>query len=91
MTPISKIKGRRRATRQAAKEYLESVAFGDADVYLTYRSLYGLWCRNNAAVEELRPLFRIDGVDPDGKLSVTDEFRERVRSLARNILPQLSD
>jgi hypothetical protein len=67
------------------------VAFGDADVYLAYRRLYGLWCRNNAAVQELRPLFRIDGVDPDGQLSVTDEFRETVRSLAREILPQLAD
>jgi hypothetical protein len=44
-----------------------------------------------AAIQELRPLFRIDGVDPDGQLGVTDEFRETVRTLAKQILRQLSD
>jgi hypothetical protein len=91
VTPISKVKIRRRASRQAAKELLQGIAAGEADVYLAYRGLYRLWCSNNAAVQELRPLFRIDGVDPDGRLSVTDEFREMVRALARDILPQLSD
>jgi hypothetical protein len=91
VTPISKVKTRRRASRQAAKELLQGITTGEADVYLAYRGLYKLWCTNNAAVQELRPLFRIDGVDPDGQLSVTDEFRETVRTLARDILPQLSD
>jgi hypothetical protein len=87
---LSKIKIRRRASRQSAKELLQGIVTGEADVYLAYRGLYKLWCSNNAAVQELRPLFRIDGVDPDGQLSVTDEFREIVRALARDILSQLS-
>jgi hypothetical protein len=91
MSPISKIKVHRLASRHAAKELLQSVVTGETDVYLAYRGLYKLWCSNNAALQELRPLFRIDGIDPDGCLSVTDEFREQVRTLARQILPHLPD
>ena len=91
MFPISKAKLRRLASRQAARELLQDLVAGKADTYQAYRSLYGLWCSNNAAVQELRPLFRIDGIEPDGRLSVTKEFREQVLSLARQILPQLSD
>jgi len=35
-----------------------------------------LRCNNNAAVQELRPLFTMDGIELDGLLSVTEEFRE---------------
>jgi len=41
--------------------------------------------------QELRPLFAIRGIEPDGRLSVTEEFREEVLSLAKQILPQLLD
>jgi hypothetical protein len=91
MSPISKIEIRRLASRHAAKELLQSAVTGETDVYLAYRGLYRLWCSNNAALQELRPLFRIDGIEPDGCLSVTDEFREQVRTLARQILPHLPD
>jgi len=91
MSPISKIKMRRRASRLAAKELLQSVAKDETDVYLAYRGLYRLWCGNNAALQELRPLFEIDGIEPDGALSVTDEFREQVRTVARQILPLLPE
>jgi hypothetical protein len=91
MSPLSKIKRRRIASRQAARALLQSVAMGDADVYLAYRGLYGLGCSNSAALQELRPMFRIDGIQPDGSLSVTDEFREQVRILAGQILRQLPD
>ena len=91
MSPISKIERRRLASRQAAKELLQNLVAGKADVYQAYRSLYGLWCGNNAAVRELRPLFTVDGSEPDGRLSVTEEFREQILSLAKQILSQLSD
>ena len=91
MTAISKVELRRLASRQAAKELLQGLVDGNADPYQAYRGLYGLWCDNNAAVQELRPLFRLDGIEPDGRLSVTEEFRAQVLTLAKQILPLLSD
>jgi hypothetical protein len=91
MSPISKVELHRLASRQVARELLRDVVAGKADAYQAYRSLYGLWCSNNAAVQELRPLFTMDGIEPGGLLSVTEEFREQVLSLARRILPQLAD
>jgi hypothetical protein len=69
---------------------LQDLIAGKADVYEAYRRLYGLWCANNAALQELRPLFRMEGIEPDGPISVTIEFREKVISVANKILPTLS-
>jgi hypothetical protein len=33
----------------------------------------------------------MEGIEPDGRLSVTEEFREEVLSLAKQILPQFLD
>jgi len=89
--PISKVELRRLASRRAARELLQNLMAGKADAYEAYRSLYGLWCSNNAAVQELRSLFRMDGIEPDGRLSVTEEFRGQVLSLAMQSLAQLLD
>ena len=91
MSPMSKVESRRLASRQAAKKLLQDLVAGRADTYEAYRSLYGLWSSNNAAVLELRPLFRIDGIEPDGSLSVTEEFRAQVLSIAKQILSNFSD
>jgi hypothetical protein len=91
MAAISKVELRRLASRQAAKALLQDLLAGKADAYQIYRGLYGLWCGNNAAVQELRPLFTMDGIEPDGRLTVTEEFREQVVTLAKQILPQFSD
>jgi hypothetical protein len=48
-------------------------------------------CANNAAIQELRPLFRMEGIEPEGCFSVTAEFREQVLTLAKEILPQISE
>jgi hypothetical protein len=85
---ISKKEIRRLASRQAARATLQDLVNSRVDAYDAYRSLYRLWCSNNAALQELRPLFRVDGVDADGRISVTAEFREHVRSMASRILPQ---
>jgi hypothetical protein len=90
MSPTSEIERRRIASRQEARELLESVAVGNTDPYMAYRRFYVLWCANNAALQELRPLFRMEGIDADGHIIVTTEFREQVRSLAKEILPQFS-
>jgi hypothetical protein len=90
MSPISKIERRRIASRQEARELLDSIATSKSDPYMAYRRLYILWCANNAALQELRPLFRMEGIDADSHIIVTTEFREQVRSLAKEILPQFS-
>ena len=90
MSPTSKIERRRIANRQEARELLESIAVGKADTYMAYRRLYLLWCANNAVLQELRPLFRMEGFEPDGHIIVTTQFRELVQSLAKEILPQFS-
>ncbi|MBZ5644608.1 MAG: hypothetical protein LAO19_17770 [Acidobacteriia bacterium] len=69
---------------------LESITTGEADPYMPYRRLYLLWYANNAALQELRPLFRMKGIDADSHIIVTNEFREQVRSLAKEILPKFS-
>ena len=87
MSPVRKTALRRAEVRNRASTLLKSLSEGRIDTYEGYRQLYGLWCSNTTAVQELRPLFRIPGVEPDGRLNVTDEFRKQVRSLATEILP----
>lgn len=86
MSPLRKTQIRKLAARETAKVLLASIVSGELEEYVGYRRLYGIWCSNNAAVPELRPFFRIPGIEPDGLLSVTDEFKNTVRSLAREIL-----
>lgn len=62
---------------------------GEIEVYLGYRRLYGYWCGHNSAVQELRPMFSIPSISPDGTLSVTDDFNEQIISIAREILTSL--
>jgi hypothetical protein len=77
--------------KQAAKELLRGLASGASNVCETYRNLYHLWCTQNSDLEELRSLFRIPGIEPDGQLSVTEEFKNQVRSSAIAILASLPD
>jgi hypothetical protein len=90
VSPPSKVERRRIANRQEARNLLQTIVTGEADAYEAYRRLYGLGCANNAALQELRPLFRMKGIEPDGHIVVTAEFREQVVSLAKSILPQLA-
>ena len=91
VTPAGKATLRRVHDGKRANTILESLSQGTGDVYESYRALHGIWCSNNAAVPELRPLFRIPGIEPDGALSITDEFRKTVRALAKEILSLISD
>jgi hypothetical protein len=75
--------------RQAARELLRGLASGSSDAYETYRSLHHPWCTQKTAVQELQPLFSIPGIEPDGQLSVTEEFKGQVRSSAMAILATL--
>jgi len=83
-----KAKARRRLHREEARRILEDLVAGRAeDLFVAYTRLFGLWNGNDPVLRELRPLFRIPGIDPCGSLSVTDEFRNQVVSLASTILP----
>ena len=79
----------RQEKRNAARDLLEGIVSGKTEVYASYRRLYAIWCSHNSAVQELRPMFRIPGIEPDGPLSVTAEFETRVRALAAEIMPAL--
>ena len=87
MKQVSKRKIRREDTRKKSKKLLELIVSGDIEIYVAYRRLYALWCANNSAIQELRPMFRISGISPDGTISVTEEFRFQIISIAREILP----
>jgi hypothetical protein len=89
VSPQNKAQIRKEAVREKAKSLLASIASGDLETYVGYRQLYGIWTSSNAAVPELRPLFGIPGVEPDGALSVTDDFRSRVLSIVREVLNSL--
>lgn len=82
-------KERRQEARKAARDLLAGIASGEAEVYVAYRSLYAIWRSHNAAVQELRPMFRLPGIEPDGRLSVTARFETQVRTLASEIMPML--
>ena len=87
MTPVRKSEIRKAASREKARKLLTSLISGDRDAYDVYRSLYLLWCSHNSAVQELRPLFQIPGVEPDGHLSVTEDFRRQVVAISRSVVP----
>ena len=86
MKQISKVERRRRATREDSKSILEQMSSGEIEPYVGYRRLYGYWCGHNSAVQELRPMFSLPNISPDGILSVTEEFNAQITSIARDIL-----
>jgi hypothetical protein len=90
VSPTSKVERRRIANRQEARDLLQNIVSGETDPYMAYRRLYVLWCSNSAALQELRPLFRMEGIEPDGHIVITIEFREQVVFLAKQILVQFS-
>jgi hypothetical protein len=89
MPPRAKV--RRRLHREEARQILEDLIAGRTeDIFVAYGRLFSLWNGNDAVLRELRPLFRIPGIDPCGSFAVTDEFRNQVISLASRILPFFS-
>ena len=86
---LSKVEIRRLATRKASISFVEQMVSGEVEAYIGYRRLYRYWCDHNSAVLELRPMFSIPNISPDGILSVTDDFNEQITSIARGILISL--
>ena len=89
--PVRKTAVGRANTRKQAEALLRSIVCGEMDAYVGYRQLYGVWSSRNSAVQELRPMFRIPEISPDGQLSVTDEFRQQIIQLAKEALSKLED
>jgi hypothetical protein len=86
MPPKAKV--RMRLHREEARQILEDVVAGRTeDIFIAYGRLARLWNGNDPVLKELRPLFRIPGVNVCGSFSVTDEFRVKVVTLAAAILP----
>jgi hypothetical protein len=90
MSPVKKSAQRRKRDRDRAEAILKLLSESSGEEYERYRALYTLWCSNNAALPELKPLFRISGIEPDGAFAISDEFRATVRALAAQILSVMS-
>lgn len=85
MPPKSKV--RQRFRREEATQILEDLVTGRTDdIFVAYGRLFSLWNGNDPVLRELRPLFRIPGIDPCGSFTVTEEFRKQVLLLASSIL-----
>ena len=78
MKQISKVELRRQATCKASQKILQQIVSGEIEVYVRYRHLYSQWCTNDLAVPELRPMFRIPDIEPNGTLSVTGGFKSQI-------------
>lgn len=89
--PVNRTQQRRLASRTLAKRLLKELIEDQSDPFICYRQLYTVWCGNNSAVQELRPLFRIPGIEPDGQLSMTAELKTQVRAVAAEILSTFSE
>jgi hypothetical protein len=82
---IAKLKHpRRRSTQRRlrvlehARIVLREVVSGKCDPYEGYRQVYSLYAGTSGIAEELKPLFRLPGIDPDGTIRVDDDFRRLV-------------
>ncbi len=89
MSPLRKIEIRRRLDRARAKQIISEIASGKKYVVEDYLQLFGLFCRNNAALEDIKPLFRIPGIDAAGSFSVDEYFNSSVKSIAAEVLKKL--
>jgi hypothetical protein len=53
-----------------------------AGAHQTGAPIYGIYLGTSGLAEELKPFFRLPGIEPDGCLHVDDEFRAKIRRLA---------
>jgi hypothetical protein len=89
MTSVRKIALRRQKSRARAKEILAVIASAKAYIAEDYLALYAEYVSNPAALEEIKPMFRIPGIDPGGRFGVDDHFNTTVKSLAVELLGKL--
>jgi hypothetical protein len=89
MSSAKKIKLRRQKSRGRAKELLSAIASGKEYIAEDYLALYGEFTSNPSALEEIKLLFRIAGIEPSGRLSVDDYFNKTIKTLAADLLGKL--
>ncbi len=46
-----------------------------SDPFEGYRQLYRIYDGTSGLLDELKPFFRLPGIEPDGNLHVNDQFR----------------
>jgi hypothetical protein len=73
---------RRARTLDTARGVLQAMADGIRDPYEGYRDLYGIYLGSSGAAEELKSLFQLPGISPDGFIQVDDSFRRTVVAAA---------
>ena len=73
---------RRADAVEQARRVLHEIANGSLDPYEGYRRVYGIYVGTSGLAEELKPFFRLPGIEPDGFLHVNEDFRIRIRRLA---------
>ena len=73
---------------QKARGVLQKIADGSRDPYEGYREVYGMYVGTDGLVEELKPLFRMPGIEPDGTIHVNEAFRRIVIASAMDWLRQ---
>lgn len=61
---------------------MQAIADGSRDPYEGYREVYGIYVQASGAIEELKPLFRLPNIYPDGPIHVDDEFRHTIITAA---------
>jgi hypothetical protein len=66
----ARIAARRTDAIERAREILEGVVSGSLDAYEGYRRVYAIYAGSNGLAEELKPLFLLPGIEPDGFLHV---------------------
>jgi hypothetical protein len=77
---------RRLRAIERARRVVNAVADGSRDPYEGYRELYSIYLGSGGNLEELKPLFRLPGIEADGCIHVDDEFRGTIRAAAANWL-----
>ena len=78
----ARIAARRADAIESARRVLEEVVSGSRDPYEGYRRVYAIYVGSGGLAEELKPFFRIPGIEPDGFLNVDDQFRAMIRRIA---------
>jgi hypothetical protein len=87
---------RRRSTQRKAqalenaRDILEVIVDGNRDPYEGYRAVYSIYVGTSGIAEELKPLFRLPGIEPDGTIHVDDTFRRLVVTVASEWLKKNS-
>ena len=69
---------------------LQAIADGSRDPYEGYREVYGIYLDSSGAVEELKPLFGLPDIYPDGPIRVDDTFRRTIITAAVDLLQNKS-